>query len=94
MTMPFYVTSNEPSDITLFLARHWEASDKRAGAAPLDSAEAIARWQELQARAREDRLYYIAKRAVFVGTIKAHVILALIFGVLGAVAMKVVQSGM
>jgi hypothetical protein len=93
MPMPNYTPSTETNATTLFLIEHWRVSDTQLDELPLDSPAAIAQWQELMARAREDRLYIITRKAVFVGTLQAHMVLALILGALGAFAMRVIISG-
>lgn len=50
-----------------FLQPFWREADRRHADVDTGNPASIARWQELHARDREERLYFLVKKAVFWG---------------------------
>jgi hypothetical protein len=68
-----------------FMQPVWMAVDGRLADLPTGSEEERLIWKELQDRERELRVYRLTKKAVFVATFQANLLLAILSGIVGAI---------
>lgn len=91
MESPRYTPVGMSTSVTAYLEQHWADADKQVAELPAETAPELERWREMQARAREDRVYTLVSRAVFSGTIKAHLVLIIVTGALAGLAVALVN---